>query len=115
MLKNVELLAPAGTYEAFIAAVENGANAVYMGGKLFNARANASNFDIDELRKIVEYAHLRNVKIHITMNTLLDDTEIISSITFEYVESLLHELFKEEYYAMAVVYPMEEEQNGSNN
>ena len=47
MLKNVELLAPAGTYEAFIAAVENGANAVYMGGKLFNARANASNFDLD--------------------------------------------------------------------
>ena len=76
MLKNVELLAPAGTYEAFIAAVENGANAIYMGGKLFNARANASNFDIDELQKIVQYAHLRNVKIHITMNTLLDDSEI---------------------------------------
>lgn len=84
MYKNVELLAPAGTYEAFLAAVENGANAVYMGGKLFNARANASNFDIDELRKIVEYAHLRNVKIHITMNTLLDDSEIKDALDFAY-------------------------------
>ena len=84
MNKSVELLAPAGTYEAFLAAVENGANAVYMGGKLFNARANASNFDIDELRKIVEYAHLRNVKIHITMNTLLDDTEISEALDFAY-------------------------------
>ena len=84
MLKNVELLAPAGTYEAFIAAVENGANAIYMGGKLFNARANASNFDIDELQKIVQYAHLRNVKIHITMNTLLDDSEIEDALAFAY-------------------------------
>ncbi len=84
MLKNVELLAPAGTYEAFIAAVENGADAVYMGGKLFNARANASNFGIEELQKIVQYAHLRNVKIHITMNTLLDDTEIKDALEFAY-------------------------------
>ena len=84
MNKNVELLAPAGTYEAFIAAVENGANAVYMGGKLFNARANASNFSIEELKNIVEYAHLRNVKIHITMNTLLDDSEISSALEFAY-------------------------------
>lgn len=84
MNKNIELLAPAGTYEAFIAAVENGANAVYMGGKLFNARANASNFDINELKKIVEYAHLRDVKIHITMNTLLDDAEISDALAFAY-------------------------------
>ena len=84
MNKNVELLAPAGTYEAFLAAVENGANAVYMGGKLFNARANASNFDIDELKKIVEYAHLRKVKIHITMNTLLDDSEVSDALDFAY-------------------------------
>ena len=76
MKSNVELLAPAGSYDAFIAAVENGANAVYMGGKLFNARANAANFDTSELKKIVEYAHLRDVKIHITLNTLLDNQEI---------------------------------------
>lgn len=84
MNKNIELLAPAGTYESFLAAVENGANAVYMGGKLFNARANATNFDIEELRKIVEYAHLRNVKIHITMNTLLDDNELKEALEFAY-------------------------------
>ncbi len=82
MKSNVELLAPAGSYDAFIAAVENGANAVYLGGKLFNARANASNFDIDELKKIVVYAHLRNVKIHLTLNTLLDDSEISEALEF---------------------------------
>lgn len=54
------------------------------GGKLFNARANASNFDLDELQKIVQYAHLRNVKIHITMNTLLDDSEIEEALAFAY-------------------------------
>lgn len=54
------------------------------GGKLFNARANASNFEIEELKKIVEYAHLRNVKIHITMNTLLSDTEIAEALAFAY-------------------------------
>lgn len=84
MEKKIELLAPAGTYEAFLAAVENGADAVYMGGKLFNARANASNFDLEELKKIVRYAHLRNVKIHITMNTLLDDLEIADALAFAY-------------------------------
>ena len=84
MNNNIELLAPAGTYEAFLAAVENGANAVYLGGKLFNARANASNFDIDELKKIVEYAHLRDVKINLTMNTLLDDTELKEALDFAY-------------------------------
>lgn len=47
-----------------------------MGGKLFNARANASNFDLNELKRIVEYAHLRNVKIHLTLNTLLTDEEL---------------------------------------
>jgi len=84
MTNNIELLAPAGSYDAFIAAVENGANAVYLGGKLFNARANASNFDIEELKKIVEYAHLRDVKIHLTMNTLLDDTELEKALDFAY-------------------------------
>ncbi|MBQ9266905.1 MAG: U32 family peptidase [Clostridia bacterium] len=79
-----ELLAPAGSYEAFLAAVENGADAVYMGGKLFNARANASNFDLEELSKIVQYAHLRNVKIYITLNTLLNDQEMKEALDFAY-------------------------------
>lgn len=84
MNKNIELLSPAGTYEAFIAAVENGADAVYLGGKLFNARANASNFGLDELKNIVEYAHLRNVKIFLTLNTLLDDQEIREALDFAF-------------------------------
>lgn len=84
MNSNVELLAPAGTHEAFIAAVENGADAIYLGGKLFNARANASNFDISELAEIVKYAHLRNVKIYVTMNTLLSDRELKDALDFAY-------------------------------
>lgn len=83
-MNNFELLAPAGSYDAFIAAVENGADAVYLGGKLFNARANASNFSLDELKKIVEYAHLRNVKIHVTLNTLLNENEINEALDFAY-------------------------------
>lgn len=84
MKNNIELLAPAGSYEAFLAAVENGADAVYLGGKLFNARANAANFDIDELKKIVEYAHLRNVKIYITLNILINDKEMKEALDFAY-------------------------------
>lgn len=78
----MELLAPAGTYEAFLAAVENGADAVYLGGKSFSARANASNFSIEELQQILTYAHLRGVKIHLTMNTLLDDSELPEAFAF---------------------------------
>ena len=83
-MNKFELLAPAGSYDAFIAATENGADAVYLGGKLFNARANASNFDNDELKKIVEYAHLRNVKIYVTMNTLLTNNELNEALDFAY-------------------------------
>ena len=83
-MNKFELLAPAGTYDAFLAAVENGADAVYLGGKLFNARANASNFGLDELKKIVEYAHLRNVKIHVTLNTLVNNQEIAEALDFAY-------------------------------
>lgn len=83
-MNTFELLAPAGTYEAFIAAVENGADAVYLGGKLFNARANASNFDLEELAKITTYAHLRNVKIYVTLNTLLNNNEIQEALDFSY-------------------------------
>jgi putative protease len=73
MFKIPELLAPAGGYEQLRAAVENGADAVYMGGKLFNARMNAKNFDEEELIKAVEYAHMRGVKLYMTMNTLIRD------------------------------------------
>lgn len=83
-MNHFELLAPAGNYEAFLAAIENGADAIYLGGKLFNARANANNFDLDELKNMVEYAHLRNVKIHVTMNTLVNNDELSSALDFAY-------------------------------
>lgn len=72
----VELLAPAGSREALIAAVESGANAVYMAGTQFGARAYANNFDEDGLKEAIRFAHLRDVLINITVNTIVDDEEI---------------------------------------
>lgn len=83
----VELLAPVGSMEALYAAVQNGANAVYLGGKLFNARQYASNFDFDELKEAVDYAHLRGVKVYVTTNILIDNSEmekVIDYIRFLY-------------------------------
>jgi Collagenase and related proteases len=74
MFKIPELLAPAGGMEQLKAAVENGADAVYMGGKLFNARINAKNFDDDEMERAIDYAHVRGVRLYITMNTLIRDS-----------------------------------------
>lgn len=71
-----ELLSPAGGFESLKAAIENGADAVYLGGKLFNARQFAGNFDSDDMLKAIEYAHLRGVKLYLTLNTLIRDHEI---------------------------------------
>ncbi len=73
---SAEILAPAGSFEALTAAVRCGANAVYLGGKAFNARRNAANFSDEELKKAVDYCHARNVKVYLTMNTLAGDSEI---------------------------------------
>lgn len=72
-----ELLAPAGNMEALKAAVSNGCDAVYLGMQKFGARAYSSNFDAELLSEAVRYAHLRNVKIYVTMNTIVfeDETE----------------------------------------
>ena len=75
MTNNIELLAPAGSYEALVAAVQNGANAIYLGGNEFSARAFATNFDHDELKKALRYCHLRNVKVYVTVNTLYEDNQ----------------------------------------
>ena len=72
----VELLAPAGTKEAFLAAVANGANAVYLAGKKFGARAYASNFEEDELAEVIRHAHLRNMQVHVAVNTIVDRDEL---------------------------------------
>ena len=71
-----ELLAPAGNMEALKAAISNGANAVYLGMNKFGARAYANNFDFDDLKLAIEYAHLRNVKIYVTMNTIVFTDEL---------------------------------------
>lgn len=87
--KKVELLAPVGSMESLFAAVENGADAIYLGGKLFNARHYASNFGHDELRYAVEYAHLRGVKVYVTVNILIDDEEMREAL--DYIK-YLHEI-----------------------
>ncbi|HHX60304.1 MAG TPA: U32 family peptidase [Epulopiscium sp.] len=76
MSKRPELLAPVGRRESFYAAIENGANAVYVGGKQFSARQFAQNLDTDELKEIVEYAKLRNIKVYVTVNTLVKNKEM---------------------------------------
>ena len=72
----IELLAPAGSMEALQAAVQNGANAVYLGCGSFNARQSAKNFTPQTLVEAVKYCHLRGVAVHLTLNTLVSDREI---------------------------------------
>lgn len=71
----IELLAPAGSREAMAAAVESGANAIYLAGNMFGARAYASNFDREALVDAIHFAHLRDVHIHVTVNTIIADQE----------------------------------------
>ena len=71
-----ELLCPAGSYEALLSAVSAGADAVYIGGKSFGARAYAKNFDISEIKKAVELCHIHGVKLYVTVNTLVYDKEL---------------------------------------
>ena len=72
----LELLAPAGSMEAVAAAVQNGADAVYLGYGDFNARRNAKNFSEEEFAAAVSYCHLRGAKVYLTLNTLLTDREL---------------------------------------
>ncbi|NLM24610.1 MAG: U32 family peptidase [Firmicutes bacterium] len=84
----MELLSPAGSKESLIAAVENGADAVYVGGKLFSARRFASNFDDQELIWAIDYCHIRGVKIYVTVNILLHQHEIAEAL--EYIAFLYY-------------------------
>ncbi len=80
MRTDVELLSPVGDFECLKAAVQNGANSVYFGANLFNARAAASNFDYDGLEKVVNYCALRNVRTHLTLNILIKDSEFSDAV-----------------------------------
>ncbi len=71
----IELLAPAGSMEALYAAVQNGANAVYLGCGTFNARQSAKNFTPQTLTEAIKYCHIRGVQVHLTVNTLVSDRE----------------------------------------
>jgi len=71
----LELLAPAGSMDALRAAVQNGANAVYLGCGMFNARQSAKNFTMQTLTEAVKYCHVRGVQVHLTLNTLVSDRE----------------------------------------
>lgn len=76
----LELLAPAGSPEAVTAAVQNGADAVYMGFGSFNARQNAKNFTKEELSSSIKYCHIRGAKVYVTLNTLVSDRELPDAI-----------------------------------
>ncbi len=81
-----ELLSPAGSPEALRAAVAGGADAVYIGGEAFNARINAANFSVQEIKEAADYCHKRGVRLHVTVNTLILDREMPKAI--EYIKEL---------------------------
>ena len=77
-----ELLSPAGDFDSLVAAVLGGADAVYIGGKSFSARAYAKNFDIDGIRAAVRYCHIHGVKLYVALNTLVYDREIREAVKY---------------------------------
>ena len=82
----MELLAPAGSKEALIAAVQSGADAVYIGGSRFSARSGAKNFDDESIKEMIDYCHTRGVMLHVAANTLIKEEEISQYI--EYIGKL---------------------------
>ena len=80
-MNKIELLAPVGDFECLRAAVQNGANAVYLGASMFSARVSAKNFDLSELEDAVNYAHLRDVKVHLALNTLIKNNELEEALS----------------------------------
>ncbi len=85
-MNKVELLSPAGNMECLISAVQNGADAVYLGGKKFGARQFAENFDYNQMIEAIKYCHLYGVKIYVTVNTICYEEEIEEAI--KYIEFL---------------------------
>lgn len=75
-INEIEILAPCGSYDIFVAAVKAGADACYLGGNKFGARAYAQNFDTESIIKAIDYAHLHGVKLYLTVNTLFKNNEI---------------------------------------
>lgn len=80
--KHIELLAPAGSFDAFLVAIASGADAVYISGKSFGARAFAPNFTNEEIKEAVRYAHVFNKKVYVTINTLIYNNELDELSTY---------------------------------
>lgn len=85
MKNKIEILAPAGSYECLVAALKSGADAIYVGGNKFGARANAHNFTEDELKSAIDLVHLHGKQIYLTINTLIKENEL----NYELYEYLL--------------------------
>ena len=81
-MNKIEVLAPAGSMESLYAAINKGADAVYLGGNKFSARAYASNFDNENMQKAIDYAHSYGVKIYVTINTILKENEIEEAVRY---------------------------------
>lgn len=79
-MNTIELLSPVGDFDCLKAAVQAGADCVYFGGNLFNARASANNFNDDELKRAIEYAKIRKVKTNLTLNVLIKNDEFMDAI-----------------------------------
>ena len=79
-MKKCELLSPVGDFDCLKAAIQNGADSVYLGASSFSARAFANNFNYDELKRAIEYAKLRNVEVHLALNTLIRNDELENAI-----------------------------------
>ena len=75
-MRKVELLIPAGNLENLKIAVAYGADAVYVGGEVFSLRAKATNFSMEELKEGIEYAHLHNVKVYVTVNIIAHNEDM---------------------------------------
>ena len=81
-MNKIEVLAPAGSMESLYAAINKGADAVYLGGNKFSARAYASNFDNENMQKAIDYAHSYGIKIYVTINTILKENEIEEAVRY---------------------------------
>ena len=80
MNNRYEILAPAGTYETFLAVIQAGADAVYLGGEMFGARAYAGNLSEEEILKAIDYAHVHGKRVYLTVNTLLKNNELFDRL-----------------------------------
>ena len=81
-MNKIEILAPAGSMESMYAAINKGADAVYLGGNKFSARAYASNFDNENMQKAIDYSHSYGVKVYVTINTILKESEIEEAVKY---------------------------------